>query len=584
MFGSTGRRTRLVGVTTLAAAVVTILGGAPPAQARSGGHGEHAVDVPAAIAAAAVPTVVDGDLPTTGDAEVRVIVRAAPQSVTAAAQLVARLGGDVRESLPLVDGFAATLPARRVGDLAASGLVRVVSLDRPLAVQGSGSETSRDPVHLRETGVLEARADGATGEGVTVALLDTGVAAVEDLEGRLVTVRDHQTGLLQPCQNFSGESGCADSYGHGTFIAGLIAGSGTSSAGQHTGAAPGAQVLSVKVAGRSGATDVSTVLAAIQWVVSFQSEYGIDVLNLSLGTDSTQPWRTDPLNYAVERAWDAGITVVVSAANLGPEPGTVTKPADDPLVITVGSVDDRGTPGVDDDRLPDYSSRGPTADGLAKPDVVAPGSHLTSLRAPGSRIEEEFPDGAGGAYRKGSGTSFAAGVVSGAVAALLEERPLLTPDQVKAVLMATARPVASDDPLAVGAGLIDLPAALQEPVGTVGQTAERSSGQGSLDASRGTLGLRLDDPLGTVLTGRQTAQLALWDPVGFTGLAWTGSTWYTTAHATLGWNTAWFEGGEWTGHNWTGHNWTGSTWYGSPDGSTTYGRPTDGSASFGAWD
>src|SRR5207245_1877202 len=128
--------------------------------------------------------------------------------------------------------------------------------------------------------------------------------------------------------------------------------------------------------------------AAIQWVVSFKDRYGIKVLNLSLGTDSTQTYRTDPLNYAVERAWDSGIVVVVSASNRGPGPATISKPGDDPLVITVGAVDDRGTPGLGDDELPNFSSHGPTAaDGLAKPDLVAPGGHIVSLRAPGSAID-----------------------------------------------------------------------------------------------------------------------------------------------------------------------------------------------------
>jgi serine protease AprX len=157
-------------------------------------------------------------------------------------------------------------------------------------------------------------------------------------------------------------------------MAGLVAGNGASGAGGATGTAPEARVLSVKVAGADGAADVSTVLAGLQWVVSFRERYGIDVLNLSLGTDSTQSWQDDPLNYAVERAWDAGIVVVVAAANTGPAPGTIAKPGDDPWVVTVGAVDGQGTPGVGDDRVPDFSSRGPTRDGVAKPDVVAPGA------------------------------------------------------------------------------------------------------------------------------------------------------------------------------------------------------------------
>jgi serine protease AprX len=184
----------------------------------------------------------------------------------------------------------------------------------------------------------------------------------------------------------------------------------------------------VKIAGADGAADVSNVLAAIQWVVSFKDKYDIRVLNLSLGTDSAQSYTTDPLNYAVERAWAAGITVVVSAGNNGPDPRTISKPADDPWVITAGATDDRGTAGVGDDTLPAFSGRGPTAaNGLFKPDVVAPSAHMVSLRAPGSTIDTKFPNYVDGSYRQGSGTSMAAGVVSGAVALMLQANPSLPP-------------------------------------------------------------------------------------------------------------------------------------------------------------
>jgi serine protease AprX len=386
-------------------------------------------------------------------------------------------------------------------------------------------------------------------------------------------------------------------------MAGLVAGNGASGAGGATGTAPEARVLSVKVAGADGAADVSTVLAGLQWVVSFRERYGIDVLNLSLGTDSTQSWQDDPLNYAVERAWDAGIVVVVAAANTGPAPGTIAKPGDDPWVVTVGAVDGRGTPGVGDDRVPDFSSRGPTRDGVAKPDVVAPGARVLSLRAPGSTLDRAVPPAdPASPYRAGSGTSMAAALVSGVVASTLDAHPGMTPDQVKHALAAGARPVASDDRSVVGAGLVDASrTALSPSAGSANLGLGRSSGLGSLGASRGTLSMGLPDAAGTVLTGRQTAQLVLWDPVGFTTGSWTPSTWYASAHGALGWNTAgWMEqageltgttwtGKNWTGKNWTGKNWTGTDWTGSSsyderDEGSAYGRHGPGSASYGAWE
>ena len=276
-----------------------------------------------------------------------------------------------------------------------------------------------------------------------------------DLAGRIVPVTDDRTGRTSACHDLSGERSCADGFGHGTFMAGLIAGAGSATSGP-TGTAPEASLLSVKVAGADGAADVSTVLAGLQWVVSFADRYGIRVVNMSLGTDSTQSYEDDPLNYAVQRAWAAGIVVVVAAANTGPAPGSIAKPGDDPWVVTVGAVDSNGTPGLGDDRVPDFSSRGPTRHGVAKPDVVAPGARVLSLRVPGSTLDRRYPPAdTTSPYRAGSGTSMATALVSGTAALALQANPALTPDELKHALAADARPVASDDPAAVGAGLVD---------------------------------------------------------------------------------------------------------------------------------
>ena len=546
---------------------------------------------------------VDPALTTQARGEARVIVQTAPGSGARVEQQVERLGGEVTRDLPLIGGFAATLPSAALSALARSDDVTVVSADRAVRVQGGTSTGGgADPVAPRALRAPDAWSAGTTGSGVTVALVDSGIAEGHpDLAGRIVPVRDDRTGEVSSCYDLSGEGTCDDSYGHGTFMAGLIAGDGTSGGAGPTGAAPEANVLSVKVAGASGAADVSTVLAAIQWVVSFRDRYDVRVLNLSLGTDSTQSWQDDPLNYAVQRAWDAGVLVVVAAANTGPAPGTIAKPADDPWVVTVGAVDDRGTVGHGDDRIPDFSSRGPTREGIAKPDVVAPGAHVLSLRAPGSTLDEAFPPAdPSSPYRTGSGTSMAAALVSGVAALALDAHPGLTPDRLKHALRTAARGVASDDPSTVGAGLVDAHATATAPAdGTANAGLARSSGLGSLSASRGSIVLRADDPMSTLLTGRQTAQLLLWDPLGFTGSSWTASTWYTSVHALAGWNTVQWSGEDltgqnwtgqnwtgqnWTGQNWTGQNWTGSSWYGEHEESSSYGRSGPGSASYGAWD
>ena len=519
-----------------------------------------------------------------GAASVRVIVQKRAGAGLAPELAVRRLGGQVTRALPIIAGFAATVPAAAAGGLAGLPGVRAVTPDDRVRVQGTASSGGIRSVYPKVVKADAAWNRGVTGSGVTVAVLDTGVAPnLPDLAGRLVQVTDDLSGQATPCKNLSGELDCSDRYGHGTFIAGLVAGNGASSGGKWKGVAPGARVLSVKTAGADGSADVSNILAAIQWVVSFKDRYNIRVLNLSLGTDSRQDWRVDPLNYAVERAWAAGMTVVVAASNQGPAPGTITKPADDPWVITVGATDDRGTAGVSDDLLPDFSGRGPTAHGLAKPDVVAPGAHVISLRAPGSTVDTQFPNYVDGSYRQGSGTSMATGVVSGAVALVLQANPGFTPDRVKYALQATARKAASNDPMAVGSGLVDAnAAAFSAPAGTANQGLARSNGQGSLALSRGSVQVKTNDligsVLGPVLGATLTAQLLLWNPGGYTGAKWVPSDWYLSTWEVYRWNRV-----SWYGNDWPGYRWHGSSWYGQGQ-DESYGSSLPGSAWYGAWE
>ncbi|HZQ26071.1 MAG TPA: S8 family peptidase [Acidimicrobiales bacterium] len=538
----------------------------------------------AASAVRAAAVSVDSALTGIRSGLVRIIVQKQPAAAHTGQpeRAVRRAGGTVTRDLSIINGFSATVPAGSIGTLAGTAGVRVISLDHKVNVQANSPQSS--PV--RSVYRRSVRADlvnyaGYTGKGVTVALIDTGVSAVPDVAGRLVNVTDDLTGAVTPCVNMTNESTCDDSFGHGTFVAGLIAGNGAASNGNWKGVAPAADILSVKIAGRSGAADVSSVIAALQWVVSFRDRYDIRVLNLSLGTDSTQSYMVDPLNYAVERAWSAGIVVVVSASNRGPAPRTISKPGDDPFVITVGAVDDRGTNSINDDLLPNFTSHGPTAaDGLAKPDIVAPGAHMVSLRAPGSAVDTEFPNYIDGSYRKGSGTSFSTGVVSGVAALMVQQNPNIVPDRVKFALTSTARSAASTDVMAVGSGEIDAyRATFSAPPGLANQGVPRSTGTGSLDASRGSVQFQADDPLSTVVQGMMTAQLLLWDPVGFLTGDWTGGQWYGGQ-----WYGGQWYGGQWYGGQWYGGQWYGGQWYGQLDGGQWYGGQWYGSAWYGSWE
>jgi serine protease AprX len=507
---------------------------------------------------------------------------------------VRQMGGRVTHDLPLIGGFSARVPATDVPRIARIPGATSVTLDRPTHVQSAPGTYNNVPSVYKKTTNGDKLANlGARGQGVTVALIDTGVTSLPDIAGAIQPVVG-PTGVTQ-CVNFTPEPTCDDSYGHGTFMAGIIAGNGTSSNGKYVGMAPDAKVLSVKIAGATGASDVSTIIAAIQWVVTAQPTYNIRVLNLSLGTDSTQSYTIDPLDYAVEKAWQAGIVVNVAASNRGPSSYTISDPANDPFVITVGAVDDKGTAGLNDDILPNFTGRGPTAtDNLSKPDVVAPGAHIVSLAAPGAAITTQFPSTMPSPYRRGSGTSMANAVVSGLVAQLISTQPMLTPDRVKYMLMSTARRAASTDPLAVGTGMVDGWGARTALPGLANQGVAPSLGTGSLAASRGTGGVILDDANQTVLdasSGDLTAALTdlqtdggNWFGGNWFGGNWFGGNWFGGNWFGGNWfGGNWF-GGNWFGGNWFGGNWFGGNWFGVEDSSEDYGGNWFGSAWYGAWD
>jgi serine protease AprX len=536
----------------------------------------------AAAVAAATAVGAGAGAPTAAAPLERVIVQSS--SVQAAAAAVQRAGGQVTRPLQIVDGVAALLPAgaRLPG--------AVVTPDAPVTSDETGGNPSTvKSVYRSETGADDVH--GAPLRQVAVAVIDTGISPIPQLQDNLLKVPDPVTkGQLADCANFSAEQTCDDSYGHGTFLAGLIAGD--------EGMDPNAKLVAIKIAGRSGSADVSQVLAGIQYTVSFAKDLNIKVLNLSLGTNSTHDYRYDPLNRAVERAWQAGITVVVAASNRGPDAQTISKPGDDPLVVTVGAVDDRETPSRSDDSVPAFTGRGPVLEGptgsIAKPDVVAPGVGLISLNVAGSHIDQTAGPSTYGVpgYRRGSGTSQATAVVSGA-AALLLERTSFTPDQVKAALRLTAQPV-SGPTTAVGSGLIDVDRAqTANVVGAVQAVPSAASSYDSLDASRGTVlvtgagcGLlgdlyrQLIDPKCDYVHGDGTAKGMAFKASDYANGDWSGQSWYASQ---------WAQGQSWYGQSWYGQSWYGQSWYGASgaeakDGERTpLGTVLPGSAWYGVW-
>jgi serine protease AprX len=533
-------------------------------QQRIGRLGVAAIASAAALLATSVPGL---GQPASAGTPINVLVREVTPVSTAAEHAVAALGGTVTAELPIVGGFAAKLPSRALGALSSlRGVVADVAPAGRVSFsgyygQGSGSASA---VYPAVVGADRAWKAGYTGGQVGVAVIDTGINATGDLAGKVVHSED-----------FSGEGDGVDRFGHGTFIGGLIAGSGAASNGAVSGVAPDVNLISLKIAGKDGSADITHVMAALQWAVSFKDVYNIRVINLSLGTDSTQDYRIDPMDAAVERAWQAGIVVVVSAGNNGPGAGTINKPADDPYVITVGATKDNSTPGLGDDSVPSFSGTGPTSsNGLVKPDIAAPGGSVISSRVPGSYVDNAFPSGrVGTAYFKGSGTSFAAAVTSASAALVLDRTPSLTPDQVKARLVDTASTGPVTDRNKVGAGWLNAyDATMSDATTSANQGLTPSTGVGSLQLSRGSLAdniqtgsyinvLGISVPIFTCVSGLLTAQNTLFDPLTYFDGDWTTSSWYTSSWYTSSWYTSSWYTSSWYTSSWYTSSWYTSSWY-----------------------
>jgi serine protease AprX len=468
-------------------------------------------------------------------APIAVIVEAGDAAAARAAVVAA--GGKVELDLSLIGAVSAVVDSAALATLESDPALTVVPDATMHATSGSfdDPDLSVDTVgldpQLRAVG-LGSDWSSTAGKGVGVALVDTGVADTPDLHGsRLVRSPD-----------FSGEGDGIDHYGHGTFMAGLIAGDGTASdAGpkHHVGVAPGATVVSVKVSGRDGSTTISRVIAGIGWVVTHVDRYHIGVLNLSFGVDPPVKYTENPLDAAVEAAWATGITVVVSAGNNGTH---VTSPGDDPYVLTIGSANNAGTATTSDDVVPTWSGHQTFAH-YSKPNVAAPGVSVISLRAPGSTVDKAHSNArVGTAYFRGSGTSMSTALASGAAAVLLSHHPLATPDDIKGAIADGAVPI-------TGGHEINIDRADHA-------TAKKSWNQHYPVSFRG-LGRGLHNGM-PWNASRWTA--SRWTASRWTASRWTASRWTATRWTASRWTTAQWAASRWTSSRWTSSRWTSSRW------------------------
>lgn len=450
--------------------------------------------------------------------------------------LVERVGGEVVARLDAVGVVIATLTARQQAVLGPDVEV-VPASSRALLADDDGEEEDEvddevtwdpedDPGSLLgvavQVGADELWDEGTLGEGIDVAVVDSGVAVGGQLPASAV-----QAGAAFGPDQPGPDRALSDPLGHGTHVAGIIAGRSVEEEGEdgRWGLAPRSRIISVVAAGPDGTADLGHVLSAIDWVITNQRTDGrnIRVLNLSMAADPADRPTEDILAHAVTLAWDAGIVVVAAAGNDGP--GRLASPGYEPRILTVGALDHRGTTSPGDDR-PLASSSG-TLDGVDRPDLWAPGRSVVAALAPGSAPAQD-PDAArvGADMVRGTGTSQATAVVSGAAALLLSDRPELSPDQVAALLHRTAGSLAVDG-VTVQRARIDLEAA-----------AEASTPPD------------VPSPITSVVQGWSAADESTWDTVGG-----------EDPHAgDAGWVGARWVGARWVGARWVGARWVGARW------------------------
>lgn len=434
------------------------------------------------------------------------------------------LGGTVTRQFNSINALGAKISQSLLNQLVASDpSISYISVDRALRSRGDDVQITAPDYFNEPINSAFAWESGFVGTNVGIAVIDSGMQSIPDLGTaawnalppnqpaslRFPYVPDEAApgnyGRIVYSQNFVPNANDAlDRFGHGTHVAGLIAGNGAQSTGKnfvytYRGVAPNANLINLRVLDQNGAGTDSSVIAAIEQAIALKSTFNIRIINLSLGRPIFESYALDPLCQAVEQAWKAGIVVVVAAGNDGRDLnlnaegyGTINSPGNDPYAITVGAMRSMETPTVTDDLIASYSSKGPSfIDDVAKPDIVAPGNLVISLRywydslaidnpsfiTPYSFYEANGDPQPSRQYFPLSGTSMATAVTSGAIADLLAAYPKLTPDQVKAVLMANAQRsyfpqtssviaegvtyLANYDVFTIGAGYLDLEATLK---------------------------------------------------------------------------------------------------------------------------
>jgi serine protease AprX len=449
----------------------------------------------------------------------------------------------IKRRFKVITGLSIQITGTELLKLARNPQVTTITRDAKLSIVGGGDWSVTDPEDSgmwRESvgaPALWDQAGSVAPQAPTVAIVDTGIDATKtaDFDSRVVARANFSS--LEP--NATG-----DPSGHGTMVAGVVAGNQST----YPGVARNARLVDVRVASSAGEALTSDVVAAVDWIIANKTTYNIRVANFSLVGTSQTSFRFDPLDKAVEKLWLNGVVVVASAGNNGfPNgPAPIGAPANDPFVITVGALDITRTVNPADDVRASWSAYGPTADGFMKPDVSAPGRYIVMPVPMGSVIQSRMSNRTvAPGYMWMSGTSFSAPVVAGAAAQILARNPSFTPDQVKGALMLTAVYLPSQDP---GAGVGEINAAASAFVSSPpnpNANLYQFVSNGFFDA----------EAWAAYVTTNSNWTTSNWTSANWTSANWTASNWVSANWTAANWVSA-----NWTASNWTAANWTASNW------------------------
>jgi serine protease AprX len=462
----------------------------------------------------------------------------------------------LKRRLATIDGAAADLTGKQLVKLARMPGITAITVDAPVHLSNLSNRQQWPFV----SGVARGWANvtsGSLAQPPAIAIVDSGIdASRPDFSGRVVK----QVTLTTLPENSPG-----DGRGHGTFVAGIAAGS----ASGYTGAAPSANLVSLDVMDDQGMAWTSDVIAAADWIYQNKNAYNIRVANFSLHSTAPASVYWDPLDRAVEKLWFSGVVVVAAAGNYavnGAQSGVLYAPGNDPFVITVGANDVRGSVSTNDDTAAPWSSYGYTLDGFAKPELAAPGRYMVGPVPATSTLAIERPTSVvAPGYIQLSGTSFAAPVVAGAAAYLLALHPTWSPDQVKGALMLSAKATPNALPLSEGVGEVDLARA--------GDVVAPPNPNLALDAF-----VALDPSGGPV----PLFDAASWGSTARANASWGSASWDSASWGSASWGSASWGSASWGSASWGTAAWSAASWGTASWGDASWGTASWGDASWGS--